>query len=894
MAFLSTISTIIMIQSSLRAYLDTVLKFAPISTAGKTLSETPASVLPSPPWGLPAFVAGIEGEGAPSVTRTFFFTNSRTVSRYVPSLLTALLIITSLLITPILSTAGTPSSALTQYATLSLSDSGSASHPKILDRYTVPFVEGILPLDPGGSASVNVGGRARRIFLLGMNDSNKPLGHAHSGKNSRPAPSEIIRPAIPIQGWDDPRDNSVHFFIGDNLGQIRVNYADDSTQIFPLTLGESIWWGRVFYDYPEPFPSSPQLQAAFASALHLYPPAPVEDGNYVAVIQPKAGIIRSLTVENSAGKRGSVVIAGITVETDDTNGIAATAIAPVADLPPEFAKFANEKSLRPLGQDEPQSAEHLNTLRYALYSSDATFQGPVPPQTPPGYSGPIVSFKGTVCAEVLANVFSFNAQDIIDKIDNEGMYHTSTSNAPSWAGYKSFGTYRTNLGRYYDASYTRDMGRSLQEISALGFTNAAERCAEFCFERARLWESDTGPKVKNTRVPRHWGAYANHTGASSCFENDGHGLTSMFLYRLWQQLPDRDAWLRSHWADVKGAGDWILWQFDHPEVSGATNGVLHTTGESANGNGYSVYPDSICMNALEALAQMADSIGESNSAAQWRDRAAKMRVAILKQYAVNDPKYGRIWTLDYANWPHKSTVLGPLIFTADCRGFAPEDEDPDWHAVNEATYQRMTDTYSPFGFYGQAMGYGQGFVTESALLLDRMHDADKMLDWTAKEVYDPRFGSFIVPEGAQIDPTGHFWYRMGDVGNGVQEGEIVKTLRLVIGVDDTHPDRLQFFPRMPFDWTEINVEKYPVVFENSGKIQTAQLHYKLTRSGNGMNLEIAADHDLGPVTARLGPYEQKPEASSIQVNGKTPTGVLIEHNGDSWWARFKMNVRPVL
>ena len=36
------------------------------------------------------------------------------------------------------------------------------------------------------------------------------------------------------------------------------------------------------------------------------------------------------------------------------------------------------------------------------------------------------------------------------------------------------------------------------------------------------------------------------------------------------------------------------------------------------------------MDALEALAQMADSIGETNSAEQWRKRADKMRQAITR------------------------------------------------------------------------------------------------------------------------------------------------------------------------------------------------------------------------------------------------------------------------
>ncbi len=93
-------------------------------------------------------------------------------------------------------------------------------------------------------------------------------------------------------------------------------------------------------------------------------------------------------------------------------------------------------------------------------------------------------------------------------------------------------------------------------------------------------------------------------------------------------MPDRDTWLRAHWTDVKAAGDWIPWQFDHPRISGAANGVLYTTGESAGGKGYSVYPDAVCMTALEALAQMADSIGETQSAEIWRTRAEKMRKAI--------------------------------------------------------------------------------------------------------------------------------------------------------------------------------------------------------------------------------------------------------------------------
>ena len=757
------------------------------------------------------------------------------------------------------------------------------------NHYGVPFVEGPLPLESGGSAQVTVGGTVGRIFLLGMTDQ---ISEKERIGRSKRGPSELIRPAIPVDAWTDPRDQSVRFWVGDKLGEIRLAYADGTTQIYPLVLGQSVWWGRMFYDYSEPFETDAQLRKAFTSAIRLYPPKPVPDGSYVAVIKPRPVPIVSMTFEVSPEKRGTIVVRGITLETAGTNEIAKTVPLSPGDLSPEFARFADQKPLLPLGEDDKETGHELQDLRLALYSTDESFKGPVESSLPPGYSGPCVSFKGNICANVLTETFYYNVQDIRNKIDKEGMYHTSTKDALSWGGYKGIGTFREDFGRYYDVAYSRDMGRSLQEITMLGYTNDALRCGDWALQMAHRWETEPRLKINGAAVPQHWSMLADRPDRGS-YENDGHGLTTLFIYKLWGWLPNRDEWLRAHWPDVRGLGDWILWQFDHPDISKATNGLLHTLSESSGGNGYSVYPDCICMDALRALSVMADSIGETNSAAQWRARADKMQKAITEHYIIDDSKYGRVWTLEHSGWPNKSTVLGPLIFLADCHGFAPEDENDAWRAVNEAAYQRLIDTYQPFGFYGQAMGYGQGFVTQSALLLDRMRDATTMLDWAAREVYDPRFNQFdhfIVPEGVQVTPSGRYWYRMGDLGNGVQEGEIVKALRLVVGVDDTKPDRLQFYPRMPYDWNGIAVTDYPVLYEN-GKMTTAHMSYKLNRAGKRMNLEIQADQDLGPVTIRLGPFEKRPSASSVRMNGKTPSGAIVQHDGDSWWVKFVAPIR---
>ena len=745
---------------------------------------------------------------------------------------------------------------------------------KMLYKYGVPFVETAWRAPAGGSLQANVGVEAKRIFLLGMTETQRP------------------------SAWSDPLSYAARYFVGDNLGEIRLYYVDGSTQEFPLILGESVWFGLPFEQTQDPFPSDARLRDAFVRAIRLYPAAPVDDGDYVAVIEPKAAPLERIEIVDNAAKKGSVVIAGITVETAPDAMIAGATAIPANAFAPEFQKFVQENPLREQGTGEAESKQRLAELSAALYNTASEYKQPVAARIPTRYSGPQVTFKGTIDASILEDAFYANLQDMLDKVDADGTFHTSTQNALAWSGDPrsaggEFGTYRKDVGVYYSQAWSRDLGRSLQELTELGYVDKASHTADFAMHSARSWSENPALTYKGSPLPPHWSRVIDHPDFAQPFENDGHGLISLFIYKLWLRMPDRDAWLRAHWSDVKAAGDWIPWQLDHPQISGAADGVLYTTGESAGGKGYSVYPDAVCMTALEALAQMADSVGETKSAERWRSTAEKMRKAIPARYLIDDPKYGRVWTLESAGWPNKSTVLGPLIFLADYKGFAPQDDNPAWRSANEGAYQRLIDTYKPLGFYGWAMGYGQGFVTQAALLLDRMKDVTPMLDWAAKEIYDPRINSFVVPEGEQLDPTGKYWYSTGDLGNGVQEAEIVKILRILVGIDDNEPQRVRIMPRMPFGWTEIAVEKYPVLIEREGKTETALLRYTLERMQGRMNLTISANQELGPVAMRLGPFANQPQASDVEVNGKHPAEAEVAKSGDSWWVSFIARVGAV-
>lgn len=753
-----------------------------------------------------------------------------------------------------------------RFLALHISPNDAASG-QMLYRYGVPFLS--TPSHPATKDVIqaNLGVTAKKIFLLGLIETQRP------------------------SAWSSPLTYASRYIVGDHLGNIRLHYADGSTQDYPLILGESVWWGLPFYQTREPFPTDARLRHAFEQSLRLYPAAPVDDGNYVAVITPKNQPLASIEITNSPEKHGSVAIAGITVEIAPDARIPGALPIAAGDLTPEFRKFVAEKPLRPAGTDEAGSKQRLTALSNAFYSTDADFKSPIRYEIPAGYSGPRVIFQGNNYAAALQNAFYANVQDMLDKIDTDGRYHTSTRNALSWAGDPrsaggEFGTFRRNVGVYFGDAWSRDLGRTMQELTELGFLSKTTPAADFAFRSARTWAQNPSLTYKGVSLPPHWNRVINRPDFAQPFENDGHGLIALFIYKLWQRVPDRDAWLRAHWPDVKAAGDWIPWQFDHAEITGAKNGMLYTTGESAAGKGYSVYPDAVCMTALEALAQMADSIGETQSATLWRDRAAKMRAAIPANYVITDPRYGRVWTLDYAGWPNQSTVLGPLIFLADYRGFAPQDDDPAWRPINEAAYQRLIDTYRPFGFYGWAMGYGQGFVTQAALLLDRMKDVTPMLDWTARETWDAGIHSFVVPEGVQVSPDGRYVFRTGDQGNGVQEAEIVKIFRLLIGVDDNHPERLRIMPRLPYGWSEISVGEYPALVEQEGKQETARLGYDLRREGDRMNFLIFSNRPLARVAIRLGPFEKQPVAADVMMNGKHPADAKIEQSGDSWWVSF--------
>jgi hypothetical protein len=88
------------------------------------------------------------------------------------------------------------------------------------------------------------------------------------------------------------------------------------------------------------------------------------------------------------------------------------------------------------------------------------------------------------------------------------------------------------------------------------------------------------------------------------------------------------------------------------------------------------------------------------------------------------------------------------------------------------------------------------------------------------------------------------------------------------------------------------VEKYPILFEQKGRRETALIKYRLKRTTGQMDFEISSDKNLGPIAMRLGPFEKQPTDSEVLVNGRVPENATVQHSGDSWWVEFKTLVGP--
>ncbi len=689
--------------------------------------------------------------------------------------------------------------------------------------------------------------------------------------------------------WSPPNIYN-RFFIGDTLGTITIKYENSTEDNVPLILGYTAWWYYGAHN-SEPFLSDPEKQTLEDTLYVKYTGQPNGYANFL-VLQPRTNIIEKIILKNNKSKEGFPMLTGLSFEAlDDETNTGGFPVVGVSSTETGTWLSAHSVTTETFYADFDDS--QLDSLRETIYTRDEDFDDLIPYTIPENFKGAKINFSGSVTAEVITRIYYATTQDMDDKIDTNGLFHTSTKNATLFGAYEGFGYWVLNYGAYYNDAWSRDAGRLLMEIGELGYNTQMWESCDW-FNDILMWypAQYPGTNINGHPLPGHWVRNARKPGKQEQtpmptgfgnLENDGHGLIMMAQYKGWIAAGKTADYVQNSWTNFNEAAEYICWLFDNPSISHAESNRLYSDSEGAR-NHFSLYCDFPCWLGMICYAEMADAIGETAKATRWRQYAAKLEDGINNFYPKNDATYGDIWNTDMAGgWAYKHSALAPVFLWADVHDLDLSTMPADWFARSTNTYNLQLTRCVPEYASGVAMGYGHGYITQSALLLDRMKDASGMIQWLAKLTYFNGQEPYIVPEACEVDENAKWWHRSTDLGNAVQEAENIKSIRLLVGVEDLNPDKLRILPRLPAGFTNMNVENYLITSKSDGQIKQIFADINFSRLWNEDIFKISASDKFDSLSVRLGPYENSVTQILVEVNSETPIITNTFVSGDSRW-----------
>ena len=343
----------------------------------------------------------------------------------------------------------------------------------------------------------------------------------------------------------------------------------------------------------------------------------------------------------------------------------------------------------------------------------------------------------------------------------------------------------------------------------------------------------------------------------------------MAIYSLYRKGGVGKDWLIANRDHLKAAADYYLWQEYHP-VESNFNGILYSHSETSSQTfgGYDLYSNIISAIALELYARLFDVLEEGDYATDLRRLADKLRRGCAERFLMDHEKYGQVWTDTTDDcWTYEYKRFADLILSSDYLSL-------DMASADEALFEMMTRTfaaerevyYSPYS--GRQMGYGQGYLTGAVLMLDLVEEYTACVNASANLCYHHTDVPYVVPEGVILHGSGQYWFRNSDLGNAVQQAEIIKEARLMLGVDDFDPAALKIVPRLPATMTAMEAKGLPVITANG--VRTVDYRYErsqklpLWATDGHASYSASFTSDVNVSAVRFGPFVDK----DITTNGE--------------------------
>jgi len=762
----------------------------------------------------------------------------------------------------------------------------------------IPYLAGDLWGEIEEGRQIDLGGlgiRAKYLYILG-------------GCNSHD---------IPHPAWGGGRADK-NFFIGNPLGETVLTYAGGRRDIVPLIYGYSAFTSQGYKNAPEPFKSDPHIRNMLDDALcvaHAVNGFETDKSQYYIRIALRNEVLESVGFVDSTEKVGLVEIRGLSF--DGVAGCSAPAKfqkLSAAGLPSGQAEWLMEHTISSKSPFPDSRVLAIKKLQEKFYTSPAQITSELIAKTTPrveakDFSGPKVTFSGSPIAELMTRIYYDNTADLVERIDDDGMVHESAKGSDY---YNSFAGYAPGLGAFYTSAYTRYRGLTI--LSNIGLDGNVNAAVDF-FDRWMMYFPQSYPDLQlgGKPVPGHATVVANkphlyfdelkNLGWPTKYttrdfgnpETDGHGMLMITRWRVWLKQGREPKWVLDRWDAINEAAEFIPWALDNPELSFSEHGLLYNETE---GGRYapSMYCDFVCYLGLLGYADMAAAVGKPEKASRWRGQAQRLFDAMMAYYPLEKEPWGTVWDPAKNGMFHYThSTLAPVCIGMDYWGYDVMNRLPDgWLEITQNTYKMQLENNEPefaAEFAATAgIGYGQGYITQSALLLDEMDDAGKMVDWMAKICFAPNLKyPYTVPEGSIIDHDSKRWRRWGDLGNGYQLNEVIYTIQLMVGIDDVDPAQLKIMPRIPANWDGMEIEGWPVRTISGGQSKIVKISVKSQRANEAtLDLDISFERPIDHARLRVGPFDSR--FNQLEILGREESLELFT-SGDSKWAWVELDAK---
>lgn len=728
--------------------------------------------------------------------------------------------------------------------------------------------------------------------------------------------------------WYSPKgDHGYSHFVGDEAGTIIVTWNDNTETKVPLVFGFNVWFSRPWdmiwhYDAGVPAPGPNRDHELFGgserdrdtirNSLALVDGvrlmgADCSNARYIFALNLGGKAVKSIQVRGTPELYDYPLISAVTLElSDEVKNTAEPPKSPLADLPHLTGESPNVRAVTLEHVARAAYRSGVERIMRVFYTFVEDLPALSQPEIPEGYFGPEYNFQGHQNAVYAACYLYRNGPECASHCPDSGNGPASVTASGQLAQYMNgmgvwfrnptdyqsitdwFASYRKAVpGQFPGINYgwPRGVAPLLREAVAFGYEKFATTHSDW-LDNAMMTES-TPPHWSRVAGWRHPACYEVKVGEvieQGNRENDGHGLCMMSRYMVWHWLGRNREWNQERWQATQASAEWLQWQLDTDTIRpGKRKDVLYTESECAHGE-YDIYSTWSCIHGLKLARRLAKQLGHNAEVVRWGQLYDRLRQGCL-DHLVDKTDHGPVWhTYPENDWQDHAHKMMPITLSSDGDSFTPLDDYARGDSLdrkcleisrNSYRYLMKERNYDCLRMYG----YGQGYMTQAALLLDEMVDAEHFLDRLLRYCYLPKFGGWTGPEGIIVHRSGKYYLPVnGYMGHDIHVAESTKALRIVLGFDDNDPEHLRLVPRYPATWTHMAVNKFPVL---TGRIRQ-HCRYTYDRGEAGQSFSFNLEHFVERISIRLGPIPLSKKVKTVDYNGRA-TNFSLQNSGDSTW-----------